>query len=51
VVALRLNTMSNIKVVKLPIFNGDAIKVLKFIMACKLYIRMRIRDMSVEKQV
>ena len=35
-VALRSNTMSNIEVVKLLIFNGDAIKVLEFIMACKL---------------
>jgi len=49
VVALRPNTMSNIEVVKLPTFNGNAIKVLEFIMACKLYIRMRIRDVLVEK--
>jgi len=47
---LKLNTRSNIKVAKLPTFNKNATNVLGFIMACRLHIKIRIRNVSVEKQ-
>ena len=48
-VAPRSNTKSNIKVAKLPTFNGDTNKVLDFLMTCRSYIIMRMRDTSVKK--
>jgi len=39
------------EVVKPQIFDGMSSKVAEFITACKLYIRMRIREESVEGQV
>jgi len=36
---------------KPPTFNRDTSKILGFITVYKLYIRMRMRDTSVEKQV
>ena len=39
IVALGLNTESNIKVAKPPTFN----RVSGFIIACRLYLRMRMR--------
>ena len=43
VVALRSNTEFNTKIVKLPIFDRDANKIAGFAIACKLYIKMRMR--------
>ena len=51
IVALRLNTRSNVKVAKLPMFDRDANKVADFVIACKLYIRIKIRKIWVEKQI
>jgi len=45
------NTRLNIEVTKLQIFNEEASKVLEFLTACRLYIRIRMRDVLVEKQV
>jgi len=42
-VALRLNTRSNVKVAKLPMFDRDANKVVDFVIVCKLYIRIKMR--------
>ena len=42
-VALRLNTRSNVKVAKLLIFDRDINKVADLVIACKLYIRIKIR--------
>jgi len=39
------------EVVKPQIFDGTLTKVGEFIAACKLYIRMRLRGESVERQV
>jgi len=47
----RSNTRSNIEVVKLPIFNGNVSRIVDFIIVYKLYIRMKIIKVSVEKQI
>ena len=47
----RPNTRSNVKVAKLQMFNKNTSKVSGFLIVCKLYIRMRIRDITVEKQI
>jgi len=47
--ASRPNTGSNVEVAKSPIFNREVSKVVDFVMACKLYIRMRMREMLVEE--
>ena len=39
------------EVAKLAIFNGEAGKVGGFIMACRLYLKMKMRGTSVEEQV
>ena len=39
------------EVVKLQIFNGTTARVAGFITACKLYIRMRMREEMVEEQI
>jgi len=45
------STGSNMKVTRLPMFNREASKMLEFLTACKLYIRMKMREILVEKQV
>ena len=45
------NTESNIEMAKLLVFNGEVERVGGFITACKLYLRMRIRETTVEKQI
>ena len=45
------NTRSNIEVVKLQTFNGKVSKVSDFLTACKLFIRLRMRDVAVEEQI
>ena len=45
------NTGLHMEVAKLAIFNRKAGKVGGFIMAYRLFIRMKLRGMSVEKQV
>ena len=36
---------------KLAIFNGEAGRVGGFVMACRSYLRMKIRERTVEEQV
>ena len=43
--------MFYIKVAKLPLFDREASKVRGFVMACRLYINMRMRKMTVEVQI
>jgi len=45
------NTGPNMEVAKLAIFNGEAGKVGGFIIACRLFLRMKMRGNTVEEQV
>ena len=45
------NTGAYMKVAKLAIFNGEAGKVGGFITVCRLYLKMRLRETTVEEQV
>jgi len=49
--AVGSNMGSHMEVAKLAIFNGEAGKVGGFIIACGLYLRMKIRGNTVEEQV
>jgi len=45
------NTESHIEVAKLAIFNREAGKVGGFIITCRLYLRMKMKEATVEEQV
>ena len=45
------NMGSHVEVAKPAIFNGEAGKVGGFVMACRLYLRMKMRESLVEEQV
>ena len=45
------NTGSQIEVAKPAIFSGEVGRVKEFIIACKLYIKMKLRSSTVEEQV
>jgi len=45
------NTGSNVDVVKPLTFNRNISKVLDFLIVCRLYIRIRMRDKLVEEQI
>ena len=49
--ATESNTGSHMEVAKPAIFNGEASRVGGFIMACRLFLRTRIRGNTVEEQV
>ena len=48
---MRSNMGSHMEVAKPAIFNGEAAKVGGFIMACRLFMRMKLRGTTVEEQV
>ena len=41
----------HMKVAKLAIFNGEAGKVGGFVIACRLYLRIKMRETTVKEQV
>jgi len=45
------NTGSHMEVAKPSVFNGEAGKVGGLITACRLYLKMKIREAMVEKQI
>ena len=45
------NTESHMEVAKPPVFDREVGRVGKFITACKLYLRMKMRETTVEEQV
>jgi len=45
------NTRPNIKVAKPPIFNREVEKVGDFIIVCRLYLRIKLREAIVEEQI
>jgi len=45
------NTGSYMEAAKLPVFNGEAEKVGGFITVCRLYLRIKIRETTVEEQI
>ena len=47
----RLNPGSNIEVAKLQMFNGEVSKVLEFLIAYKIYVRIRMRETVVEEYI
>jgi len=49
--AMESNLGSHMEVAKPAIFNGEAGRVEGFVTACRLYLRMKIREVMVEEQV
>ena len=45
------NLEPHVEVAKPAIFNGEAEKVGEFVTTCRLYLRMKMREMMVEEQV
>ena len=49
--ATESNLGPHIEIAKSAIFNGEVGKVERFIMACRLFLRMKLRGATVEEQV
>ena len=45
------NTESHIKVAKPPVFNREAGKIGEFIIVCRLYLKMKMREAMVEERI
>jgi len=46
---LRSSNRFHAEVAKLPLFNGKASKIRESMIVCKLYIKIKIREMIIEK--
>ena len=51
VAARRGGGATNMEVAKPQVFNGTLSKVPEFVMACRIYIKMRMREAPLEEQV
>ena len=49
--AMRSNMGFHMEMAKPAIFNGEAGKVGGFVIACRLYLRMKMKETTVEEQV
>ena len=49
-IASRSNNVLNTEMARLFLFNGEASKVVGFVTVYKLYIKMRIKEISVKEQ-
>ena len=45
------NTESHIEVAKPPVFNREAGKIGEFIIVCRLYLKMKMREAMVEERI
>ena len=45
------STKFNVEVANLQVFDSTLEKILEFIMVCKLFLRMRMSDVTVEEQI
>ena len=45
------NIGPHMEVAKPAIFNGEAGRIGEFVIACRLYLRMKMREVTVEEQV
>jgi len=45
------NTRFNSEIAKPSLFNGEASKIVEFIMACRLYIKIEIMNVAIEEQM
>jgi len=43
--------ITSMKVARPQVFDGTSSKISDFVMACRLYIRMKIREVVVEEQI
>ena len=50
-IAEESNTRSNIEVARLLVLDGEVERVGEFIIVCKLYLRMEIKEAIVEEQI
>ena len=48
---LRPNNGFHAEITKLSLFNGKVSKIKRFVIVCKLYMKMRMREMMVKEEI